>query len=91
MEDNNKQVIEKMNGMEENLNENSRKQNETLGENLLRQMEEKLDRNKEENNGNNRQMLEKMNGMEENNKQLKEEFRRIIRCKCKSINSIFHR
>ena len=36
--------------MEEKIKENSRKQNEILNENLIKQMEERFDKNKEETN-----------------------------------------
>ena len=38
--------------MEEKIKENSQKQNEILNENLIRQMEERFDKNKEETNEN---------------------------------------
>ena len=47
IKEDNRQTNEKIDGMKEEINENSRVQNEKMSENLIKQMEERFDQNRE--------------------------------------------
>ena len=67
IEENNKLKNEKIDSMKEEINENSRRQNEVLSETLMKQMNEKFDRSDES-----------LKQMKENNRQTTEQLENKI-------------